>query len=147
MAPKNSLRTRRSIINKSATNSKQIGKRSIKRSKRLRGRMNDMFSPKFKKIYNRNPKIVIYMVINDDYFELAIIMINSLRHLKIKYRLVILYFNNLPNAKLSLENQALLQKYFNVKDILDVNADWINKIKVPNIKASPAYSGWGIKTS
>ena len=91
-----------------------------------------------KKFFNENPKIVIYMVVNDDYFELAAVMMNSLRHLKIKYKLVVLYSNNLPNAKLSSKNQALLKKHLNVENIIDVDADWMSKIKIPNIKAYPA---------
>lgn len=83
--------------------------------------------------------IVIYLVVNDDYFELSVVMLHSLkRHLRRNHRLVVMHSDHLPNAHLSETNRASLRAHLGVRHFWNVDAQWMNKVKLANRKAYPA---------
>lgn len=91
-----------------------------------------------KVVWIRPPKVAIYTVMNNDYFELACVMIHSLnRHLRADFTVTGLYSDNLKNANLDVGKIVLAEKHLNMR-LRKVDASWMKNIKLHNYKAHPA---------
>ena len=89
-------------------------------------------------VWTHRPKVAIYTVMNNDYFELACVMIHSLnRHLRADFTVTGLYSDNLKNANLDADKIVLAEKHLNMR-CRNVDASWLSHIQLYNYKAHPA---------